>query len=242
MSASAAAAKAAGRGARGAGAWPVSGSLSDGAADDEPQQPQQPQQHPSEAQCVSRSLPSGFSCGRGAAAPAASAVTGGLGGVGAAAGEATSLSGGGDGGVVRVVVVGSLEPPPAPRFSPTSPQTMPPRIALPPPSPECRSDFTGSPLSSSGVSMIESRSPPTPHYVQVGFHVGSPTTHNAEMTIHAVLARDPAALVFEAQQRRHRMKLHQQRDAHATYGGGSGGGGYHHHYHAGKARNLARSR
>lgn len=89
-----------------------------------------------------------------------------------------------------------VSPPPAPRCRPASPQLMPPRLLLPPPSPA--SETTGlssSPFSSSaGVSMLATSSPPTPTYVQVGFHVGSPE--------HSLLARDPRELVAEAQQRR----------------------------------------
>ena len=92
--------------------------------------------------------------------------------------------------------------------------------------------------------MMMGSSPPTPPaYVQVGFHVGSPASP-AEMTIHAVLARDPGALAFEAQQRRHRM--HAQREAqqpqHAHAHHGHHG---HHHYGSGggsKVRTMARSR
>lgn len=131
-----------------------------------------------------------------------------------------------------------LEPPPAPRCRPASPRFLPPKLMLPPRSPG------SSPLSSSGVSMMMGSSPPTPPaYVQVGFHVGSPASP-AEMTIHAVLARDPGALAFEAQQRRHRM--HAQREAqqpqHAHAHHGHHG---HHHYGSGggsKVRTMARSR
>ena len=72
---------------------------------------------------------------------------------------------------------------------------MPPRLLLPPPSPTV-SDYSTSPLSSSGFSMM-TNSPPTPTYVQVGFHVGSPET-----TALHVLTRDPREIVAEAQQRR----------------------------------------
>lgn len=62
-----------------------------------------------------------------------------------------------------------VSPPPAPRCRPASPQLMPPRLLLPPPSPA--SETTGlssSPFSSSaGVSMLATSSPPTPTYVQV---------------------------------------------------------------------------
>jgi hypothetical protein len=88
----------------------------------------------------------------------------------------------------------AMQPPPAPRCRPSLPMFMPPKLALPPASPA--SDFSSSsPLSSSGVSMI-TPTPPTPHYVQVGFHVGSP-----DVALH-VLSRDPATIVSEAQQRR----------------------------------------
>ena len=57
----------------------------------------------------------------------------------------------------------------------------------------------GSPFSSTGVSMMAS-SPPGAHYVQAGFHVGSPEA--------ALLSRDPTGLVAEATQRRASVSTH----------------------------------
>ena len=116
-----------------------------------------------------------------------------------------------------------MAPPPAPRFRPSLPHMMPPKLSLPPRSPTSDLDMYSRSLDSSeGVSMIttsHTTSPSAasaPQYVQVGFLVGA-TSHTTPPTLHAaehlLLKHQEFAeyLVSEVQQRRNHLGQQQVR-------------------------------